>query len=139
MSEKCKFDGVSSILYTDENYAAGESFTFLFSIMWKEKKVSDVYRDERTGEYLVLNYTDEAVKLAFAGGPVTDDRLYDYFADRCIDRARPDLADRLHEIGLDSYNPYKLVRKTHGVMWDDYQWVRFPGDKTKWEDVKLRD
>lgn len=139
MPDNCLFDGVSSILYVTENCDVEERFILLFSVMWRAEKVSDVYKDKSTGEYLVLNYSTDIAMLAFGGGPVTDGRVYDYFVDRCIDRARPDLADRLQEIGLDSYNPYKIVEKTHGVLWDDYQWIEFPGEEINWEDVKLRD
>lgn len=130
---------MGEILFVDRAYTADKRFTLLFSVMWKAEKVSDIYKDMATGEYLVLNYTDDLVKLAFAGGSVTEDRIYDYFESRCIDRARPDMKERLQEIGLNTFNPYKIAKVIHGVLWDDYQWIKFPGDSIGWEDVKLRD
>ena len=32
-----------------------------------------------------------------------------------------------------------IVRKTHGVSYNDYLWFRFPGENLRAEDVLVRD
>ena len=40
---------------------------------------------------------------------------------------------------VSEYNPWEIVKKTHGVMFEDFIWVRFEGEALVWEDVKIRD
>ena len=58
---------------------------------------------------------------------------------RCWDRRREDIDEILVHLGLKEYNPYEIVRKTHGVSWNDYIWFRFPGEKLTSRDVLVRD
>jgi hypothetical protein len=45
----------------------------------------------------------------------------------------------LETLGLTAYDPWKIVEITHGVMWEDFLWIKFPGETLSWEDVKIRD
>ncbi len=46
-------------------------------------------------------------------------------------------SDNAAENAFESYNPWEIVRKTHGFLWDDYMWIRFEGETLTWEDVNL--
>lgn len=48
------------------------------------------------------------------------------------------LKQYLEDLGLDEYNPYEIVRLTHGVMWEDNMWLKFPGEDVSWKDVRVR-
>lgn len=57
---------------------------------------------------------------------------------RCWDRGRADINEILAHLGLKDYNPYEIVKKTHGVSWNDYIWFRFPGENLTSKDVLVR-
>ncbi len=57
---------------------------------------------------------------------------------RCWDKQRSDITEILAHLGLKEYNPYEIVRKTHGVSYNDYIWFRFPGEKRTSKDVLVR-
>ena len=57
---------------------------------------------------------------------------------RCWERDRADINELLENIGLQEYNPQEIVRKTHGVSFNDYIWIRFPGEKLTSKDVLVR-
>jgi hypothetical protein len=42
----------------------------------------------------------------------------------------------LEDMGLSAYNPWEIVKITHGVMLEDFVWIRFDGEDLKWNDVK---
>ena len=116
-----------------------KKFKLKFSIMYRDRVASDFYYCDEEKRILVVNYTERICELGFGGGVVTPQRVYEYFQSRTIDQARPDLKEYLARLGLTEYNPYKMVRETHGLMWDDYQWVRFPDDTVTYEEIKIRD
>lgn len=40
-------------------------------------------------------------------------------------------------MGLTEYNPVAIARVTHGILTDDYTWIRFKEDGSlTWNDVK---
>lgn len=44
----------------------------------------------------------------------------------------------LYKLGLTEFNPYKICRKTHGVMFQDKIWFKYNGETLSWNDVKCR-
>ena len=44
----------------------------------------------------------------------------------------------LYKLGIHEFNPYKICRKTHGVMYQDKIWFKFKGEELAWDDVKCR-
>lgn len=64
---------------------------------------------------------------------------YKHFLEsRCFPANRANAKDILKLLGLDKYDPDKIVRITNGVMNDDFIWLRYPGQKLKFEDVRIR-
>lgn len=41
-------------------------------------------------------------------------------------------------LGLEKYNIYDILRKTHGVDIDDFIWFKFDGEDISWDDVRVR-
>lgn len=54
---------------------------------------------------------------------------------RCFEEARPDKYELLNRLGLTEYNPWEIVKVTHGRLWDDYLWIKFEGEDLTWKDV----
>lgn len=109
---------------------------YKFSVMWKDTKTVDVCIDKDT--VTVKKYVLDVVENPFYGGPVDLERVYDFLCSRLMDPNRPCLQEYLDFYGVDEFNPYILVKKTHGVMWEDFLWLRFPDEDIAWKDVKIR-
>ena len=57
---------------------------------------------------------------------------------RCFEKERGDIWEILEHLGLEEYNPQEMVKKTHGVSYNDYIWFRFPGENLTAKDVLVR-
>lgn len=57
---------------------------------------------------------------------------------RCFPRNRDNLEELLHKLGLKTYHPLDIIRKTHGLMRNDFVWIRFQGENLKYDDIKIR-
>lgn len=57
---------------------------------------------------------------------------------RCFPRNRDNVDDLLQRLGLEHYHPLDIIRKTHGLMRNDYVWIRFEGEDLTYDDVKIR-
>ena len=44
----------------------------------------------------------------------------------------------LASLGLDHYDMLDILRKTHGVSYDDFTWIKFEGENISYKDVKVR-
>lgn len=71
-------------------------------------------------------------------GPVTIEELEKWLKWRTFPPTRANADELLEALGLNAYNRWAIVRKTHGVMADDEIWLRFQGETLKHEDVCLR-
>lgn len=81
--------------------------------------------------------TDNVVENMFAVPPFDVFYVNQFFEERCFEECNASKDIFLKDLGLESYNPWDIVRKTHGFLWDDYMWIRFEGEKLTWEDVNL--
>lgn len=85
----------------------------------------------------VLNYTTDKMDRPFGwnDSPTIEDlnRLFEY---RCVPEGRYNIKQLLKEFPQ-GYDMLSIIRKTHGIMSDDYYWIRFNDEKNlTWEDVK---
>ena len=73
----------------------------------------------------VENKTTHLVKTAFGKKslPLWDDFI-SFLEERCIPRARAGLREYLDTIGVDSYDPLQIIRKTAGRMAEDQRWLK---------------
>lgn len=92
---------------------------------------------ERTNVY-VKSYTDSPVKRLFPNKTITREQAYKCLKTRCWDSSRPDIRELLVARGIKDYDPLEIVKKTHGVSWNDYLWIKFPGENLRAEDVLVR-
>ncbi len=83
-----------------------------------------IYADFSDKTVAVENYTNNIVKTAF--GKKTFPNWEDFTAfleERCIPRGRSGLREYLETIGLDEFDPIKIIEKTGGRMAEDNQWI----------------
>jgi hypothetical protein len=111
--------------------------------MWKDELVAEVSIEESHSGIKKLRYikryTDDVGKQPFGGVRQDIERVYQFLENRWFERSRPDISELLFHLGFEEYNPWEIVKKTHGVMFEDFIWVRFEGEKITWKDVKIRD
>lgn len=65
--------------------------------------------------------------------------VLDWFDGRCFPKERPNVDEYLGRLGLTEYDSVDIVKATHGLMWDDYIWVKWEGEDLNYEDIKIRD
>ena len=66
----------------------------------------------------------EFLKLPFGNNPSPSWADYQHFLeDRCIPKTRAGLQEYLEAIGVDSYEPLEIIRKTQGRMAEDDLWL----------------
>lgn len=88
----------------------------------------------------VINYI-KGFKKQFSPDPqgfITKEELDRWLKWRVFPETRVNASELLTALGLNSYNRWAIVRKTHGVMADDEIWLRFKWETLKHRDVTLR-
>jgi len=85
---------------------------------------SRIFADFTDYTVCVENYTDNVVKTAFGKNtmPTWDDFIA-FLEERCVPRERAGIREYLESLGLDEYDPIEIVKKTHGRMAEDDQWI----------------
>lgn len=109
---------------------------FTFEVYWKDEITARVYVKKK--DVTVSRFTDHPGKQLFAQKKMTRFQLGKIFEMRCWEKGRPDIMEILKNIGLSEYNPYEIVKRTHGVSYNDFIWFRFPGEKLTSKDVLVR-
>ena len=71
-------------------------------------------------------------------GPISVEELEKWLKWRTFPPTRANADELLKALGLNAFNRWAIVRKTHGVMADDEIWLRFKGETLKHKDVCLR-
>ena len=94
---------------------------YKFTVMWKEDVMADVELYDKRRKVRIEKYKNTFPENPFYGGEVTPERVYRFLEGRCMDRNRPCLPEYLKWLGLEEYNPYEIVKITHGTMWHGKQ------------------
>ncbi len=109
---------------------------YSFEVYWKDEITARVH--VQGSRVKVSRYVKHPLKQLFAADSMSRHQLNEIFELRCWDRNRVDILDILGHYGLDAYTPREIVRKTHGVSYNDYIWFRFPGEQLSSKDVLVR-
>ncbi len=112
---------------------------YIFDTYWGHEKTATitVSADRKSVHY--VKYTNEVPKIPYLFDDLSVEHVYRFLESRCMPRQRNCLQQYLDDLGLEEYNPWDIVKITHGVMWEDMMWIKFPDEMTTWEDVKVRD
>lgn len=129
-------EGTLSRIFKDINKRRKMINHYTFEVYWKDEITARVYVKEK--DVIVSKFTDHPLKQLFAEKKMTRYQLNQILELRCWERGRADINDLLKNIGLTEYNPQEIVRKTHGVSFNDFIWIRFPGEKLTSKDVLVR-
>ena len=107
-----------------------------FSVLWEDEKTADVTISENQAH--IIRYTTNPVKQIFSKEELSLYELGEILKYRCWDQKRENIEKYLYKLGLTDFNPYKICRKTHGVMFQDKIWFRYKDELLCWNDVKCR-
>lgn len=110
-----------------------------FTVMYKNERVAYVCVSADHKEVKIEKLVPDGIKQPFGGTKLDLERVYSFLKDRCFEDGYADLENVLRKFDMESNNPWEWNRKTHGVTWEDYFWVKFDGEDITWEDVKWRD
>lgn len=72
----------------------------------------------------IVNLTDELTSRAFGikAAPGWED--YEYFLEsRCMPRTRYGIRRELKSMGIDCYDPFQIIQKTRGRVYEDHQYL----------------
>jgi hypothetical protein len=107
--------------------------------MYKNEKFAYVEYDYTKNYIYFENYVDRPVMLPFGiKKEVTLNDLKDFFQSRCFPKERPSCKQMLRALGVPFYEPELIVRKTHGLQYEDYLWLRFDDEVINYDDIKIR-
>ena len=107
-----------------------------FEVYWKNELSARVSVSKNRVH--VSRFIKHPVRQIFHADNISRQQLMEALRLRCFEEGRPDIQDKIKALGLNEYNPLEIVRKTHGVSYNDYIWIRFPGEKLRAEDVLVR-
>lgn len=83
-----------------------------------------IYADFSDKTLAAENYTNDIVKTAFGKKELpTWEDFTAFLEERCIPRGRSGLREYLEAIGLDEFDPIRIIEKTGGRMAEDEQWL----------------
>lgn len=102
-----------------------------FDWLRKDRVITHVKANRRTGVVEVENFTDDLQETFFVKRPHTLSEISKLFEDRCFERTNAGVETLLGLLGLEEYNPYDIVRRTRGRTVMDFYWIRFSDDTFK--------
>ena len=105
-----------------------------FKVMWEDEIVADV--EIQGNEASIKRYSTNVAKQIFYADKMHIFELGEIIKTRCWEKNRADCEQLLSLIQLDEYNPYEIVKKTHGLMVQDPIWFCFEGEKLTYKEVK---
>ena len=110
---------------------------YVFEVYWKNFLSSRV--SVRKNTVKIKRVIVHPLRQIFPSNEITRNRLNEILELRCFDKNRPDASKKLESLGLTVYRPIDIIKKTHGVSYNDYIWFRFMGENICAEDVLVRE
>lgn len=107
-----------------------------FEVLYKDTVTASVEIDGNKAH--IQRFDDCPMHYLFPFGEMDLYGVLEILEGRCFPRNRVNAADLLHKLGLKSYQPLDIIRKTHGLMRNDYVWIRFEGERINYDDIKIR-
>lgn len=108
---------------------------YKFEVLHKDDVIARVSITDNRKNVKIKKYCEIPAIQPFCGNKLDLERVAEFIRYRCFDETRPDKDEILHDLGLMEYNPWEIVKVTHGRLWEDFIWIRFPGETLKWKDV----
>lgn len=108
-----------------------------FRTYWQDKLTAEVIINNN--DVIIKRYETNPCKQMFCKEHMTLYELGSILETRCWSEDRADLPEILEFLGLEEYNIYDIVRKTHGVKVSDYIWMEFDDEHLNALEVLQKD
>ena len=109
-----------------------------FTVLHMDEPVANVWVSADHKQVRIDKLIPDGFKQPFCGGKLDTFRVYQFLKDRCYEDGRGDLQEILAQAGMSSNDPWEWVKHSHGVTYEDFWWIRFPGEQLTWKDVRVR-
>lgn len=106
-------------------------------IMWKDEISAVAILKNRKVHVQYL--TDDPVRCFLPKGPLNLYSLLCFLETRCPPRNRGNIQDTLKRYRIPACNPLDMCRITHGLMRNDYLWLRFDDEPVTYDDIRIRE
>ena len=126
------------IYYSKQHICRLQEWDMEFTVMHKDEPVAHVKISEDKKQVSIEKLIPDSYKQPFCGDREDIFRVYDFLESRCYENGRADLAEILEMAGMCENNPWEWIKRTHGVVYEDFIWIRFPGENLEWKDVAIR-
>lgn len=103
---------------------------------WKNELVA--YLRVKKNKVSIQKITNHPVKQIFHCDEMDVFKLSTILETRCWQRDCRNIERYLEKLGIPYYDPLAIVKKTHGVSYNDFLWFRFAGESLTWEDLAPR-
>ena len=103
---------------------------------WNDELVSFV--TVKGNRAKIQKFTDHPVKQIFRDDEIDVFKLSTILETRCWQRDCRNIDNYLKKLDIQYYDPLAIVKKTHGVSYNDFLWFRFNGENLTWKDVAPR-
>lgn len=101
-------------------------------IFHKNERLSVI---EVTDTCILCHREKSSVFNPFHSDTLSSDDLNAFLKSRVFDPTRPDASELLAALGLSSFVPLEIAKKTHGILMSDNLWLRFDNEPFTWEDA----
>ena len=126
-----RFDGTSIIITRKLSFSEflevshhAEHEMLLLSCYSGDTLCARIAADETEKTVCIENLATDCLKLPFGNKQNPSWADYQRFLeDRCIPKTRAGLQEYLEAIGVGSYEPLEIIRRTHGRMAEDDLWL----------------
>ena len=107
------------------NSRSGNTYTARLTYMFKQYPCTVIDVDYLNKKISISNRTDDIIHRAFGVKENPNWKDFELFLEsRIYQKTREDIKTILKELGIDGYNPLKIISITQGRTWDDEQWIK---------------
>lgn len=107
-----------------------------FNVYHKDMLVAEIEVTNNRKDISIKKHTENPAIQPFCGNNLTYNRICEFIFYRCFEYGRADREEILKEMHLTEYNPWEIIKITHGRLYEDFTWIKFPGENIKWKDVE---
>ncbi len=108
--------------------AAAEKSRIVYVFADREEPATVIDVCNFTREIKITNLADDMISRAFGVKENPDWEDYEAFLEsRCMPRTRYGIREELRAIGIDFYDPFLIVQKTRGRVYEDHQYLSLMG------------
>ena len=107
------------------NSRTGNTYTLRLTYMFKQYPCTVIDVDYLNKRINISNRTDDIIHRAFGTNENPDWKDFELFLEsRSYQKTRGDIKTILEKLGIDGYDPIKIISITQGRTWEDDQWIK---------------